>query len=174
MSTELQAAAGGRAGADVKIAVRNSLVIDFLVKRCKQCGKEIFDSSTKPRKFCDNNNRCCMAYSRSVHDRDRSIGFDGRYSGPLSGIRMRRATGPDRGFHPIILPKDADVHVKPIEPKFNQVTPEDVDWAERQKSVDRRYEPRKVRASFRGSVGHGNYQPLVGPRLKDGAFWLRK
>jgi hypothetical protein len=49
------------------IAVRNLVVIDFLVKRCKWCGAVIFNSPTKPRTFCDNNNVCCNAFSRSQH-----------------------------------------------------------------------------------------------------------
>jgi hypothetical protein len=135
MSTDLEIVEmGGQVEADT--TVRNLLVIDFLSKRCKWCGEYIFDSSTKPRKFCDNNNRCCNAYSRSLRNRDRYLSkIDGRYEGPLSGITKRRITGKDHGFHPILLPKDVDVRVKPIEPKFNVVTPADVDWAERQKRV---------------------------------------
>lgn len=135
MSTELKTAASD-GQAEVEIAVRNLDVIDYLAHRCKWCGEHIFDSSTKPRKFCNNNNRCCMAYSRSVRNRDKSIGFDGRYSGPLSGVTKLRVTGKDHSFHPIVLPKDVDVHVKPVEPKFNVVTPEDVDWAEKRSRVE--------------------------------------
>jgi hypothetical protein len=57
MSTAIQA--------ESNIAVRNLYVIDYLAKWCKWCGAVIFDSSTKPRMFCDNNNVCCNAFSRS-------------------------------------------------------------------------------------------------------------
>jgi hypothetical protein len=70
--------------AAIEITVRN-LMVDYLLKRCKECGEIIIDSSTKPRMFCNNGNVCCNRFSRGRRNRDRSIGFDGRYSGPLNG-----------------------------------------------------------------------------------------
>lgn len=54
----------GKAEVCPEIAVRNLDVIDYLANDCKWCGEVIFNSSTKPRSFCDNNNRCCNNYSR--------------------------------------------------------------------------------------------------------------
>jgi hypothetical protein len=68
MSAELQTAGQVR-WAGVRLSgpttVRNLDVIDLLANYCKWCGECIFDSSTKPRMFCDNNNVCCNAYSRA-------------------------------------------------------------------------------------------------------------
>ena len=62
-------------------------------------------------------------------NRDRSMGFDGRYQGPMNKSVTTVATiKKDKGHHPMPI----DVHVQPSQPKFTQVTPEDVEWAERQ------------------------------------------
>lgn len=64
-------------------------------------------------------------------NRDRYIGFDGKYEGPLNQcFTIEVAIRKDRGYHPMPI----DVHVRPVEPKFAQVTPEDVDWAQRQRA----------------------------------------
>lgn len=89
--------------AGVEIGVRNLHVMDFLIKRCKWCAKEIFDSSTKPRIFCNNNNVCCNAYSRHKRNRDRSLGFDGRYEGPVNGVSKKRRVGKDRVATPVTM-----------------------------------------------------------------------
>src|ERR1700730_16066580 len=52
-----------------EMVFRNLDVIDYLIKRCKWCNKEILDSSTKPRMFCDNNNSCCSSYSRKERNK---------------------------------------------------------------------------------------------------------
>lgn len=65
MSADLQIAGQtGQAELYPEIVVRNLDVIDYLSHNCKWCGEVIFNSSTKPRTFCDNNNRCCNNYSR--------------------------------------------------------------------------------------------------------------
>lgn len=64
MSAELNHAADGQAELCPEIAVRNLDVIDYLANTCKWCGEVIFNSSTKPRTFCNNNNLCCNNYSR--------------------------------------------------------------------------------------------------------------
>jgi len=65
MSTAQQAAiAAGQVEVCLGSAVRNLDVIDFLANRCRWCGEYIFDSATKPRSFCNNNNVCCNKFSR--------------------------------------------------------------------------------------------------------------
>jgi len=54
----------GQAELCPETVVRNLDVINYLANSCKWCCEYIFDSSTKPRKFCDNNNVCCNNYSR--------------------------------------------------------------------------------------------------------------
>jgi hypothetical protein len=64
-------------------------------------------------------------------NRDRYIGFDGKYEGPLNQcFTVVVALRKDHGYHPMPI----DVHVKPVEPKFTQITPEDVDWCDRQQA----------------------------------------
>jgi hypothetical protein len=65
MSTTPQAAmVAGQAEVCLEPTVRNLDVIDFLANRCRWCGEYIFDSATKPRRFCNNNNVCCNKFSR--------------------------------------------------------------------------------------------------------------
>jgi hypothetical protein len=64
MSTTRQLVGCGQAESCHEIAVRNLDVTDYLANRCKWCGEYIFDSSTKPRRFCDNGNVCWNNYSR--------------------------------------------------------------------------------------------------------------
>lgn len=62
-------------------------------------------------------------------NRDRYIGMDGRYEGPMNkSVTFVESIVKDKGYHPMPI----DVHVRAIEPKFTQVTPEDVDWGNRQ------------------------------------------
>lgn len=64
-------------------------------------------------------------------NRDRYIGFDGRYEGPLNQpITIVAKIRKDHGYHP--MPRN--VHIEPVAAKFHTVTPEDVDWATKQKS----------------------------------------
>lgn len=70
-----------------------------------------------------------IAFAR-LH-RDRAIGFDGRYEGPLNQCFTVLVT--IRKDKPGTPQGHAD-HRKPIEPRFNNVTPDDVDWADRQRA----------------------------------------
>lgn len=64
-------------------------------------------------------------------NRDRYLSFDGKYEGPLNKCDTTvEVLKKDTGYRAMPI----DVHVKPIEPKFNNVTPDDVDWATKQKS----------------------------------------
>jgi hypothetical protein len=73
MSTIPQAAiVAGQAELCPEIAVRN-LVVDYLLQECKWCGEVIIDSSTKRRKFCNNGNVCCNAYSRDKKRREQGF-----------------------------------------------------------------------------------------------------
>jgi hypothetical protein len=72
MSTAPQAAlTAGQAEICPAIPVRNLDVIDYLSHKCKWCGAEILDSATKRRKFCNNDNVCCNAYSRDKKRREK-------------------------------------------------------------------------------------------------------
>jgi hypothetical protein len=64
-------------------------------------------------------------------NRDRAIGFDGRYEGPLNQCFTVLVT--IRKDKPGTPQGHAD-HCRPIEPRFNNVTPDDVDWADRQRA----------------------------------------
>lgn len=68
----------------------------------------------------------------AYRNRDRAFTFDGRYEGtttdPITVVYGRRK---DTGY----VPMPIDVHVEPRKPRFNQVTPEDVTWALKQRGV---------------------------------------
>lgn len=71
-------------------------------------------------------------YAWARLNRDRAFAFDGRYEGtttePITVVYgMRKDTG--------YVAMPIDVHVEPRQPKFNQVTPEDVTWALKQRGV---------------------------------------
>lgn len=63
-------------------------------------------------------------------NRDRYLSFDGKYEGPLNKCDTTvEVLKKDHGYHP--MPRN--VHVRALEPKFNNVTPDDVDWATKQR-----------------------------------------
>lgn len=118
---------------------------------CGRCGNPIPEGKRRDAKYCS---RFCQHNSsantirdidaeleaelRSVGrniafgylNRDRAIGFDGRYEGPLNQcftvLVMIRKDKPG-------TPQGHADHCRPIEPRFNNVTPDDVDWADRQR-----------------------------------------
>lgn len=126
-----------------------TLNVDGGLRECDRCGCDI--SHKRPQaKYCS---RACQhhATTNSARDmqaemvrelksvtrniaygylnRDRSIGFDGRYEGPMNkSVTFEVKLAKDKGYHPMPI----DVHVRAIEPKFTHVTPEDVDWGHRQ------------------------------------------
>jgi len=125
---------------------------DFLHALCSWCGVE-FQPSRKDQVNCsrecnDAKHNELVAMQRKERaelrqrllnvsfahlNRDRFIGFDGKYEGPLNTpITLVVSIRKDRGYHPMPI----DVHVKPVEPRFSQVTPEDVDWAQRQRAFE--------------------------------------
>lgn len=64
-------------------------------------------------------------------NRDRYLSFDGKYEGPLNKCDTRvEVLKKDQGYRPMPI----DVHVRPVKPKFNNVTPDDVDWATKQRA----------------------------------------
>lgn len=64
-------------------------------------------------------------------NRDRYISFDGKYEGPLNKCDTRvEVLKKDHGYHAMPI----DVHVRPEPARFNNVTPDDVDWAARQRN----------------------------------------
>jgi hypothetical protein len=120
-------------------------VIDFLGRICKRCSCSI-DHMRSNATHCS---RKCQKHSvreettellqklRNVAfahiNRDKAFTFDGRYEGslnqPITLIVMLRK---DHGYHPMPI----DVHVRPVEAKYSRVTPEDHDWAMRQRAFD--------------------------------------
>ena len=119
------------------------------LRECDRCGVDISHKRPQAR-YCS---RACQhhATTNSARDmqaemerelktvarnishrylnRDRYIGIDGRYEGPLNKcVTFVVKIEKDKGYHPMPI----DVHVRAIEPKFNHVTPEDVDWGLRQ------------------------------------------
>lgn len=111
---------------------------EFVASRAdqKQCSKRCANVAAhrrrdKQRAECKKLVNIARNASFAYLNRDRSIGFDGRYEGPMNqcftvDVSIRKDTGYKSSPH--------DVHVRPTEPKFNIVTVEDVDWTQRQKA----------------------------------------
>lgn len=64
-------------------------------------------------------------------NRDKTWSFDGRYEGPLNkpvttNVKVRK----DHGYHPMPF----DVHVRPMDKKYSVGTPQDHDWATKQRA----------------------------------------
>lgn len=114
---------------------------------CIRCGEEFTPSKFHPKqrhcsRYCQHNTvrdmqaemeqelkRVARNISFSYLNRDRYMGFDGRTEGPANkSVTFVVSIAKDKGYHPMPI----DVHVRAIEPKFTQVTPEDVDWGHRQ------------------------------------------
>jgi hypothetical protein len=114
---------------------------------CARCGEGFTASKFHPKqrycsRFCQHNIardlesemlRELKSVTRNIAfaylNRDKSFSFDGRYEGPLNkSVTFEVKIAKDKGYHPMPI----DVHVRAIEPKFNHVTPEDVDWGRRQ------------------------------------------
>jgi predicted nucleic acid-binding Zn ribbon protein len=102
----------------------------------KQCSKRCANVAAHRRRDQEREERQWMkTLAKNVAhrhlNRDRYIGFDGKYEGPLNQcFTVIVALRKDHGYHPMPI----DVHVKPVEPKFTQITPEDVDWCDRQQA----------------------------------------
>lgn len=109
---------------------------------CVGCGDE-FEPSRTNQRYCtrdcqhnstrDEASQLKKKLNNIAHlrlNRDRYISLiDGRYEGPMNKcVTLVLTIKKDRGYHPMPI----DVHVKPVEPRFSQVTIEDVDWAQRQ------------------------------------------
>lgn len=114
--------------------------------KCTLCGDPIPEGKRKDAKFCS---RACQMHSaRDMQNelvkeikmvvkqaafkylnRDRYFAFDGRREGPLhQHIKFVFGLRKDKGYHP--MPRA--VHIEAPAPKFNYVTPEDVDWGKKQ------------------------------------------
>lgn len=124
-----------------------SMLGQILAAICKQCKEPIPVGTRKDAKYCS---RECQHpatkhiardmqrdLERELHtigrniafrhfNRDRYLSFDGKYEGPLNKCDTTvEVLKKDHGYHP--MPRN--VHVRAIEPKFNNVTPDDEQWA---------------------------------------------
>jgi hypothetical protein len=143
---------------------RESNKVDFLRKGCAACGAEVeVNGFGRLYKYCDD----CRKHDHGARTKEmlllrnlrvesaniavghlrsfKYMSFDGRWEGPdnlhftvLVGLRK------DHGYHAMPI----DVHVRPIEPKFNLVTPEDVDWSKRQRQFRQPDELLKPKTNF--------------------------
>lgn len=119
------------------------VITDYLGRICRVCGVNIDhmrSNATHCSRACQkhsvrNENAALRVKLNNIafahRNRDRYIGFDGKYEGPLNiCVTLNVTIRKDKGYRAMPI----DVHVKPIEPRFSQVTPDDVDWAERQRA----------------------------------------
>lgn len=120
--------------------------VDLLNDGCVICGDEIIQGFGRPRIYCiecsknDHGARNRVQAitgqlrlfntERAVRHLNafRYIGFDGRYEGPTNlCFTVVSSLRKDHGYHAA----PSGEHCKPLEVKFNVVTVEDSDWAER-------------------------------------------
>lgn len=129
---------------DVGVQSPECVSTDFLGRICGRCEANI-DHMRSDAEYCS---RKCQKHAvrdeegllrrklRNIvfayRNRDRAFTFDGRYEGtttdPITIVYGRRK---DTGY----VPMPIDVHVNAREPRFGQVTPEDVTWALKQRAV---------------------------------------
>lgn len=118
-------------------------------RKCRTCGEPIPQKMRKGTKYCSRdcqNNTARDMEAQLMREvkqvaknlaykylhRDQSIGWDGRYEGPLNkSVTIVMSLKRDGGYHPMPI----DVHVEAAKPRFTQVTPEDVDWGKKQGSM---------------------------------------
>lgn len=117
---------------------------DFLGRICERCCNNI-DHMRPNAQYCS---RTCQKHAVRESDtlvrvrlrnlayqrlnRDRGFTFDGRYEGPLTNpITIVNVKRKDTGY----VPADYSTPCPVDAPKFTQVTPDDVDWALKQKGV---------------------------------------
>lgn len=120
------------------------------LKHCVKCNEEFTPNKFHPNqrhcsRFCQNHSARTMAREMTRElksvlsdvayryvNRDRYIPLNfgiGTYTGPLNkSVTWVVKLAKDKGYHPMPI----NVHVRAVEPKFNHVTPEDVDWGHRQ------------------------------------------
>lgn len=117
-------------------------------RNCRTCGDEIPVTARRGTCYCSrdcqhNSSRdmvadlerelksVCKNIAYGHLNRDRSIGFDGRYEGPLNQpitviVTLRK--------DPAGTPRGVDCPTPKIQPHYGVLTPEDHDWAQRQKA----------------------------------------
>lgn len=131
-------------------------------KCCQVCGDKIPKTKRSDSRFCS---RACqkhsarsmqaeliaelkMVYRNLFHcyaNRDRYIAFDGVYEGPTNqAVTVVNNLKKDTGYKAC----PSAEHIEPREPKFNQVTVEDVDWATRQKAFSHTQSMVRLSKSF--------------------------